>query len=142
MNREVNNMIKRAIITLALTSAMLFSVSNIAKADITDPITKAQVKKHFELWAPFVYMAEACNTTNYIPLFKQVMNQGYEIAQVADEMDKSLVDMYWPALFQLSHTDIGGTPTPRFVKALQASKTEDAKQACGHVEKELTKYIK
>ena len=135
-------MIKRAIITLALTSAMLFSVSNIAKADITDPITKAQVKKHFELWAPFVYMAEACNTSNYIPFFKQVMNQGYDIAKVSDSMDKTLVDMHWPALFQLSHTDIGGTPTPRFVKALQAGKTEDAKQACVQVEKGVSKYIK
>jgi hypothetical protein len=34
MNREVNNMIKRVLITLALTSTMLFSVSNIAKAEV------------------------------------------------------------------------------------------------------------
>ena len=37
-NREVNNMIKRAIITLALTSAMLFSISNIAKAQCLQTI--------------------------------------------------------------------------------------------------------
>ena len=44
MNREVNNMIKRVLITLALTSAMLFSVSNIAKANDCVKNTEAYLK--------------------------------------------------------------------------------------------------
>ena len=130
--------IKKTLTAIALATAITTSAS----ADITDPITKAQVKKHFEFWAPFVYMAEACNTSNYIPFFKQVMEQGYDIAKVSDSMDKTLVDMYWPALFTLSHTDIGGISTPRFVKALKAGKTEDAKQACVQVEKGVSKHLK
>ena len=79
MNREVNNMIKRVLITLALTSALLFSVSNIAKANDCIKNTEAYLKS--DKMAAISIIEKTGHITvyvdNYNPVQKKFRNIGF-----------------------------------------------------------------
>ena len=113
---------KTIITTIILTTLMLSAISNIAKADILNPVTKAEVQSFFKSQARVVYALEVCESDLHIPTFKKIMDAGYLMAGATDQSDKMIVDMMWPALWSLDDPNKSGMTTPAMVKGMKQLK--------------------
>ena len=100
-NKMIRQTIKELLSIVALVIGFVVLIPSLAKADILNPVTQAEVKNLFKDLAPIVYTLEACDSEYHIPAFKWVMDYGYLVAEATDSMDKSLVDMYWPSSWML-----------------------------------------
>ena len=99
--------------------------SNTAKADILNPVKRAEVKNFLEGQARVVYALEVCESDIHIPVFKRIMDVSYVSAGAYDEGDKMIVDMLWPALWSLDDPDKNGITTSQMVKNLKQLKVAD-----------------
>ena len=86
---------KKALLTIAATIAL----STTAQADVTNPVNEAKAKDWMASSYPMVEMTQACKLDTRFEYLEKVMDIAYmKAGATGDEMQKSIVNMWWGAM--------------------------------------------